>query len=246
MEEHNLSAPKTKSFKSYFFEFLMVFLAVTAGFFSENIREYFGDRNREVEYILSVSEDLRQDISMLDSIITARKKKDIMLDSLLYFINSEDPNLHGNDIYYYARWSPRTYRFFSHDKTLMELRNSSDWSTIRKDEVSKALQSYDAQLRMITLFIEHREETLIYILYPSLNKLFDNRTFNEMVFGLSFKRPTNNPKLLSLDKVTLNEFSNQIHFLKNANQYYIKNSTTLLDYAKGTLALIEREYEGLR
>lgn len=241
--KESASTSKEKSFKKYFFEFIMVFLAVTAGFFSENIRENFGEYSREQEYIRSVTEDLRQDIYTLDSIIDVRKKKDAMLDSLLYFLSSADIHEHGNEIYYYARWSPRTYRFFSHDRTLIQLRNSGDWRLIRKREVSNALQIYDEQIRTLTQYIEHREESLVFILYPSLNKLFDNQVFNKMIDGLSFKRPANNPTLLSYDKPALNEFANQIHFLKNSNLYFIKNSATLLSYARSTLSLIEKEYK---
>lgn len=233
---------KKKSFKKYFLEFLMVFLAVTAGFFSDNLREIFGEHSREREYIQLVSEDLRQDIHALDSIITQRKKKDAMLDSLLRLLNSPEIKNHGNELYYYARWSPRTYRFFSHDRTLIQLRNSGEWRLIRKREVSNALQIYDEQVRTITHYIENREESLVIILYSSLNKLFENNTFNQMVSGLSFKKPTNNPSLLTYDKQSLNEFANQIHFLKNSNLFFIKNSTTLLDYSKKTLSLIEKEY----
>lgn len=234
---------KTKALKKYFFQFLMVFLAVTAGFFSENLRENFGEYSRERDYIRSVAEDLRQDIHTLDSIIAVRKKKDAMLDSLLYFLNSADIRQHGSEIYYYARWAPRTYRFFSHDRTLIQLRNSGDWRIIRKRKVSNALQVYDEHIRTITQYIEHREESLVFILYSSLNKLFDNQVFNQMVDGLGFKRPSNNPLLLSYDKQGLNEFSNQIHFLKNSNLYFIKNSATLLGYSQRTLNLIEKEYE---
>ncbi len=244
--EEQPSNSKTKPFKRYFFEFVMVFLAVTAGFFSENIRENFSEYGREKEYIRLASEDIRQDIQTLDSIIRARKKKDMMLDSLLLLLNSDQIKEKGHKIYYYARWSPRTYRFFSNDRTLIQLRNSGDWRLIRKREVSNALQVYDEQIRTISQYIEHREESLVIILYSSLNKLFKNSVFNDMVDGLSFKQPTGNPALLTYDPQAINEFANQIHFLKNANLYFIKNSTTLLKYAKNTLSLIEKDYEILK
>jgi hypothetical protein len=241
MKESSPTSRK-KPFKKYFFEFIMVFLAVTAGFFSESIRENISEYSREREYIRLVAEDLRQDIHSLDSIITARKKKDAMLDSLLYLLNSPELKQHGNELYYYARWSPRTYRFFSHDRTLIQLRNSGDWRIIRKREVSNALQIYDEQIRTISHYIENREESLVVILYSSLNTLFENSTFNQMVDGLGFKRPQTNPSLLNYDKQALNAFANQVHFLKNANLFFIKNSTTLLNCAKKNLSLIEKEY----
>lgn len=47
--DESTSTSKLKKFKKYFFEFLMVFLAITAGFFSENIRENFGEKDRELD-----------------------------------------------------------------------------------------------------------------------------------------------------------------------------------------------------
>lgn len=43
MEVHHHPNVERKSFKEYFFEFLMIFLAVTMGFVAENIREHFSD-----------------------------------------------------------------------------------------------------------------------------------------------------------------------------------------------------------
>lgn len=233
---------KNKKVKEYFFEFLLIFFAVTMGFFAENIREYFVERHREKEYIRSISEDLNADVYTLDSIITIRKNKDIMLDSLLYLLNYTNPAQHGNEIYYYARWSPRTYRFYSHDRTILQLKNSGNWRLIQKNEVSSVLQKYDEVVRSLGVYIEQREESLVLIMYSSLNKIFDNKEFSKMVNGMGFTRPTDNPQLLSSDKKIINEFSNQIHFLKNSNLYFINTSTILLNHAQQTLNLLKSEY----
>ena len=63
-----------------------------------------------------------------------------------------------------------------------------------------------------------------------------------MLNGLSFNAPKNNPKLLTYDKVTINEFSDQIHFLKNANFVFITMSKKLLSTAYETLDLLKKEY----
>jgi hypothetical protein len=215
---------------------------VAAGFFSENLRQENADKKKGEEYIISVTEDLRLDISTLDSIIAKRKRKEKMLDSLLILLNGTDLQKHGNEIYYFARWAPRAYRFYNHDRTIIQLRNSGDWHLIQKKEVSDALQSYDERVRSLDNYVSEREESLVLIMYQSVNKLFDNQTFNSMLNELSFKRPTTNPQLRSYDKAILNEYANQVHFLRNANQYYIFIASSLLKSAKETLALIEKEY----
>jgi hypothetical protein len=231
-----------KSIRRYFFKFLMMFLAVAAGFLSENMREGYTDKRKGEEYIVSVVEDLRFDIQALDSIIFERQKKDLMLDSLLRLLNGTELQNHGNEIYFFARWAPRVYRFYNHDRTIIQLRNSGDWHLIQKKKVSDALQFYDERVRSLDNYVAEREEALVLIMYQSVNKLFDNRTFNAMLNGLKFRRPTNNPKLHSYDRELINEYANQVHFLRNANLYYITIASTLLKSARQTLATIEREY----
>ena len=40
MEVHHHPHVEKKNFKEYFFEFVMIFLAVTMGFFAESLREH--------------------------------------------------------------------------------------------------------------------------------------------------------------------------------------------------------------
>jgi hypothetical protein len=231
-----------KTWKQYFWEFLMLFLAVFCGFLAENLREHEVDRAREKQYIHSIAEDLHSDIYMLDSIISTRKNMDKMMYSLLYIMNYTDPKQHGNEIYYLTRWIPRTFRFYTNDRTLSQLKNAGNWRLIKNKNVSETLATYDNLVRTLTVYIEQREESLVLILYQSINKLFDNKVFESMVDGMNFTRPQNNPQLLSYDKNTLNEFCNQVHFRKNSNLYFINVAGKLLTAAKKNLALIETEY----
>src|SRR5215813_9538457 len=106
-----------KKWKHYFWEFFMLFLAISLGFFVENQREHIVENRREKVFVHSAIEDLNQDIYQLDSIIAKRKEAGDWMDSLTYLMN-HDPKEHGSDIYFYTRWAPRTYRFYSIDRTL--------------------------------------------------------------------------------------------------------------------------------
>jgi len=241
MEVHHHSHREKNKWLDHLWEFLMLFLAVTLGFFVENQREHFVEKKREKIFIHSAIEDLKQDIYQLDSIIAKRMETGKWLDSLLYLLN-HDPQQHGADIYYYARWSPRTYRFYSIDRTLTQLKYGGNFRLIHNLKVSDALANYDNITRSLTVYIEEREESLVLISYQSINKLFDNQVMESMIDGLSFHRPAGNPQLLSYDKNLINEFCNQIHFRKNANLYFIKVGEKLLYEARKTLALIQQEY----
>src|SRR5271170_314279 len=63
---------KKKKFKEYFLEFLMIFLAVTLGFFAENIREHIADGKKEKYLIHLLKEDLTKDTARLHLLIYVR------------------------------------------------------------------------------------------------------------------------------------------------------------------------------
>ena len=69
MEVHHHSH-HPKKWKEYLTEFVMLFVAVTLGFFAENQREHFVERHREVEYMESLMEDLSKD---KEDLIAAKK-----------------------------------------------------------------------------------------------------------------------------------------------------------------------------
>ncbi len=60
MEVHHAHSHGKKSWKDYGTEFIMIFLAVTAGFFAETLREHIGDSKKEKEYMVSMLADLRK------------------------------------------------------------------------------------------------------------------------------------------------------------------------------------------
>lgn len=80
MEVHHHPHVEKKNFKEYFLEFLMIFLAVTLGFFAENIRENISDK----EHVQLLSEQLVNDLKK----DTAALNKNISLETL--FTRKED------------------------------------------------------------------------------------------------------------------------------------------------------------
>ena len=72
----------------YLLEFFMLFLAVFLGFVAENIREQQVEKNRELEFIKSLTTDLRDDIKSLDATIAFEHTAILKLDTLIYLLNN--------------------------------------------------------------------------------------------------------------------------------------------------------------
>src|SRR6266487_1622730 len=74
---------ENKKWKEYFLEFAMIFLAVTASFFAENIREHISDRGKEEEYIRSFIQNLQDDTAQLKYVLDFNIQKIKGVDSFL-------------------------------------------------------------------------------------------------------------------------------------------------------------------
>ncbi len=95
MEVHHHPHVEKKNFKEYFLEFLMIFLAVTLGFFAENLREHFERKKNAKEYLEAFENELKQNeasIQIYDSIYTLILP---MQDSLIniFFEKKENDDL---------------------------------------------------------------------------------------------------------------------------------------------------------
>ena len=80
-----------KKWKEYFLEFLMIFLAVTMGFFAEQIRERHVEKERLHNYFGSMVLDIESNITSLDSAIRENSKMVLKYDSIVkFFLSSGD------------------------------------------------------------------------------------------------------------------------------------------------------------
>src|SRR5271170_6524161 len=95
MEVHHHPRIEKKEFKGYFLEFLMIFLAVTLGFFAENIREHFTDKNNTKEYLETYRDELIQQEALLAQYKKIYQKKVIVCDSVknIFFTGEENRKL---------------------------------------------------------------------------------------------------------------------------------------------------------
>jgi hypothetical protein len=145
---HELHKAPGHGWKHYFFEFFMLFLAVSLGFFVENIREGYVEREREEQFMKTMVEDLRSDTAQLYRLINTRKARILELDTLFELISSDHYIKEGRTIYRLYEWPHWDInRFFPSDRTMQQLKNSGNLRLIRKQNVSDALIGYDVWVR---------------------------------------------------------------------------------------------------
>lgn len=148
MEVHHPPNVEKKNFKEYFLEFLMIFLAVTMGFFAENIREELSNNSIEKEYMSSMIQDLNEDSLNIEK--TIRQNQEILhgLDTLVALLSMHMTNGNIDSVYAYSI----KYRYDSphvdfSERTLSQLKNSGALRFIKNQKISDAVATYDQGIR---------------------------------------------------------------------------------------------------
>ena len=245
MEVHAHTHTARKKWTHYFWEFLMLFLAVTLGFFVENQREHYIEHQREKQFIRSLFNDVISDTANIAKIIHARTVKEQMLDSVSNMMNSSRPADFIKQIYPYAILIGRTlpYRFVPNDGTMQQLKNSGALRLIRNRAVVDSISKYDMNVRSI-LGQYAVEENQIEHYRTAGAKIFDARVFGEMIDenAAVARLPRNNTSFQSYSNRELAEWNYRIYGLNGINKANRRDLRLLLNQATELLYLLKKEY----
>ncbi|MGC4022221.1 MAG: hypothetical protein QM734_09885 [Cyclobacteriaceae bacterium] len=145
---------KEKGIKSYFFEFLFMFLAVFMGFGAENFRESLSDRAKERDLMLSLFQNLKDDSQRLSENIEKNEMKQAALDSLLLLKtkNHADSKVKNSFAVFTSKGLCCSYIFRSNDATLGQLKYGG--FILLPSKVADSIANYNVKLAEV-----YREET---------------------------------------------------------------------------------------
>ena len=101
---HHLHHAPGKRKWHYFYEFLMLFLAVFCGFLAENIRENIIEHNRSKEFAISLVKDLQNDTTSINSFRKTSTTYIATADSLLNLSKQSLVNRNAAKFYFYTRF----------------------------------------------------------------------------------------------------------------------------------------------
>jgi len=245
MEVHQHTHTPRKKWTHYFWEFLMLFLAVTLGFLVENQREHYIEHQREQQFIQSLFNDIKADTANIAKIIIARTAKERMLDSLAFMMNSPRPIDFVKLIYPYAILAGRTlpYRFVPNDGTMQQLKNSGALRLIRNRAVVDSISKYDIDVRnMLGQYAV--EENQIEHYRTAAAKIFDALIFSQMIDeNAAVARPApDNSSFQSFSSRELYEWNYRIYGLSGINKANRRDLRLLLKQATGLLEILKRQY----
>jgi hypothetical protein len=241
MELHHHPAKEHK-LKEYLLEGLMIFIAVTMGFFAESLRENMTNREKEHAYISSLIGNLQNDKTNLIAVININKKK---LDDLDSVLNLSDKDL--NDIktrqklYSYVNIIGQMEGFTSTDATMLQLKNSGGLQYIKHAHIADSIALYDMAMRDIkSAEAPYGKSVEKGFDAASLLLVFHDATATAKRKGLpdAKKYP-----ILTKDVTKLAMFFNTIGLERGWTENYIRNLKEVQPYNTRLIELLKKEYD---
>ncbi len=144
MEIHHPGVEK-KKFKEYFLEFVMIFLAVTLGFFAENYRERLANREKEKHYAKGLYDDLKKDTVHLHSTLAQQMMliQKIQNATDINMAELKDPagqRLFYNNFIYAYEWVPV---FIRNDATITQLKSAGGFNVMHDPALADSVSRLD-------------------------------------------------------------------------------------------------------
>jgi hypothetical protein len=248
MEVHHHPSVEKKNFAAYFLEFLMIFLAVTMGFFAESIREHLADNSKEKQYIISMIADLKGDTAGLREIINASMKKVVGIDTMVILLNKPALTVDEEKQLYIlnSRYASNIARMDWNDGTIRQLLTSGNLRLMSEQGISDSIMKYYGAAKDLATGQAD-------ILYESVKRIFFgaedifDRTFTKrsMNKDSSFsRRPMpDTVRLLTKEKIVLRKYAQMSITMQALINNYLSMLFGMYKRAENLLLFLQAKYD---
>ncbi len=204
MEVHHHSHTSRKKWTQYFWEFLMLFLAVFCGFLAEYELEHKIERDREKVYMQNMLDDLKSDTAIYADYIARNAIVRNLVDTTMVLIKSPGRRKHISKLAFSARMMTAKWKQIAMVKrTYEEMKSSGHLRLIRKKEVAGKVSSYYNSLSELDTY---NEVGMVWAnnYAQAMAKLFDGEALLKIIKEKK-EVPLTGDALISEDKIAINE-----------------------------------------
>lgn len=248
MEVHAHTHTPRQKWTHYFWEFLMLFLAVFCGFLAENLREHYVERKRAREYAKYLLQDLKADTAEIN---VSKKTKCAILNAV-DSLNSiaryrDDKNRVRGGFYYYSQIATTVESVAWHTATMNQIIHSGSVRYFENDELIKKISDY-IELNELSLRRANADRELRNQSVELRNKILDNHYYIQYAGLVIEARPNDSLMqtwlpLLNNDPNLLNEYLNSFQSRRVFQGDACSNTPpSSLKKANDLMALLQKEY----
>ena len=251
---HHPAAPHhKKNWKAYFWEFLMLFLAVFCGFLAEYQLEHYIEKQRAREFAISLHRDVAADTTNINRTIRQSLICSGYIDSLIELLaDPEAVKEKTTDAYKYSVYAFAVPFYPPNESTLKQLLNSGALRYFKNTELVDTIKWYSNLVTEYQTFANGSYQTIldfrkIQLKFVDVDKI---TAFiqQEGMFGRNGTLQTNNLSLFensrffTYDPAQLQEYSNWCALRKFYLRNSIARSKELVAVSVSLLKLLRKSY----
>jgi len=252
MEVHSHTHTSRKKWTHYFWEFFMLFLAVTLGFMVENQREHYIEHKRAGVYARSMLINLQTDTAELRQIIYRGEFAVKYLDSFLQLVTTTDIHqIPTGKLYWYGLWGGYLRGFEPNDATFQQMKSSGSLRYFGNYKLEQKIGEYDQVIRRMkalneidqTVYLETRKaraKIFDFKYNNEANKIAQSAVYVDYNASKIDSFISINPPLLSGNKTLFNEYA-ELCRSRNLRQQ-LRNAKEAFDLAVVIIGLLKKEY----
>ena len=235
-----------KKWTHYFWEFLMLFLAVFCGFLAEYKLEQTIERHREKEYMVSLYQDLKTDTLNLNNLLKGKIEEIANYDSVFDIFKSKRYLQETSSVYFFGRKLISLKLFYSTDGTITQLVNAGGLRLIRSRTVVDSIQSYRQEISLLKSIQTFEGEHFV-LARSLMGKIFDANVFDIMIDkgrdSNTFARPDKNYPLMPFTQAELNDFHIPMSLIKRNKMTQIVLIGRLQRKAFDLMKMLQKKYK---
>src|SRR5205809_1339417 len=253
---HPYNVMHKKNWKEYVLEFLMIFFAVTLGFFAEGYREYVNDRHKEKENMMALLKDVRNDSVALKTTLKEITEQDKGLDSLIFVLRQPLSVKKNLELAYvlYLKYGDVYFHVFFSEGSISQMINSGELRLVRNSNMVRLINEYqnmkllvkkdEDDLRRLEGEIERGQANHIFDFTTSskLDRIIDTATSDIPVDSLLRLADESAIELISNDPVFIASFRNNLKSYKAFNEDYLYWIQGTIDINDKMISAIKEEY----
>lgn len=165
---HDPAAPHyKKNWKSYFWEFLMLFLAVFCGFLAESYHTHLVNNDIEKRNIESYISNIKMDTANLKIAITGNQDKIKTIDSLCKIPGDFKDQTFQKSFFYYSLRLMQISDFSPNESAFLNMQSSGSLRLIKRQNVLDSILLYQSQ----NIKIKKHQESVNKIFFSAVDNL---------------------------------------------------------------------------
>jgi hypothetical protein len=238
LHHHPVEHHEKKTFKDYFLEFMMIFLAVSLGFLAENFREYITDYHHVEELALQLRQDLESDTVKIQNHIEFQKLQARRADSLYAILIQPPGQIDYKKLQDMVVDCERMEIFYPSTGAIETIKKELHLKKFVKTRIAKHIDYYERGIAMIQKLEEHNLDYL----GKYLETFISNHFTPENVTAAVTRSPVINGNMRNMSPAVLTQLSVDINLIKAYNLQLLGRYETVKSDATGFIKHINNTY----